>query len=71
MSRPRPTARTALTAFFVPGHLPAPLSRLGRQAAELLSSASVFVTPGSGSERNVVRAGFRLAGLRLTFTRRS
>ncbi|MDV6374434.1 GNAT family N-acetyltransferase [Deinococcus arenicola] len=31
--------------------------------------ASVFVTPGSGSERNVQRAGFRLAGMRLTLTR--
>ena len=31
--------------------------------------ASVFVTPGSGSERNVRRAGFRVAGVRLTFTR--
>lgn len=31
--------------------------------------ASVFVTPGSGSERNVRRAGFRVAGARLTFTR--
>lgn len=31
--------------------------------------ASVFVTPSSGSERNVQRAGFRLAGLRLTFTK--
>ncbi|MBB5234579.1 GNAT family N-acetyltransferase [Deinococcus budaensis] len=33
------------------------------------SLASVFVTPGSGSERNVRRAGFGLAGMRLTFTR--
>lgn len=31
--------------------------------------ATVFVTPGSGSERNVTRAGFTLAGARLTFTR--
>ncbi|GGM15937.1 GNAT family N-acetyltransferase [Deinococcus aerophilus] len=31
--------------------------------------ASVFVTPGSGSERNVERAGFRLVGARLTVTR--
>lgn len=29
--------------------------------------ASVFVTPGSGSERNVRRAGFGVAGARLTF----
>lgn len=32
--------------------------------------ATVFVTPGSPSERNVMRAGFRLVGMRLTFTRR-
>ncbi|CAM3680573.1 GNAT family N-acetyltransferase [Deinococcus frigens] len=32
--------------------------------------ASVFVTPGTGSERNVERAGFRLVGARLTLTRR-
>ncbi|CAM4053534.1 GNAT family N-acetyltransferase [Deinococcus marmoris] len=32
--------------------------------------ASVFVTPGGGSERNVERAGFRLLGARLTLTRR-
>lgn len=39
-------------------------------AAELGADlASVFVTPGSGSERNVRRAGFRVAGARLTFTR--
>lgn len=31
--------------------------------------ASVFVTPGSGSERNVRRAGFGVAGARLTFVR--
>jgi len=31
--------------------------------------ASVFVTPGSGSERNVRRVGFGLAGMRLTFGR--
>lgn len=30
--------------------------------------ASVFVTPGTPSERNIVRAGFRLAGMRLTFS---
>ncbi|BDP40349.1 hypothetical protein DAETH_03180 [Deinococcus aetherius] len=29
--------------------------------------ASVFVTPGSGSERNVRRAGFAVVGARLTF----
>ena len=31
--------------------------------------ATVFVTPGSPSERNVERAGFRLVGMRLTFTK--
>lgn len=31
--------------------------------------ATVFVTPGSGSERNAERAGFRLVGARLTFRR--
>lgn len=35
-----------------------------RQGATL---ASVFVTPGTPSERNITRAGFRLAGVRLTF----
>ena len=44
--------------------------RLAQAAREGADLASVFVTPGSGSERNVVRAGFGLAGLRLTFTRR-
>lgn len=44
--------------------------RLAQAAREGADLASVFVTPGSGSERNVVRAGFRLAGMRLTFTRR-
>ncbi|MEF2276676.1 GNAT family N-acetyltransferase [Deinococcus sp. YIM 134068] len=39
-------------------------------AAELGADlASVVVTPGSGSERNVRRAGFGVAGARLTFTR--
>lgn len=31
--------------------------------------ATVFVTPGTGSERNIERAGFKLSGLRLTFTK--
>lgn len=31
--------------------------------------ASVFVTPGTPSERNITRAGFQLAGMRLTFAR--
>ncbi|WP_245872917.1 GNAT family N-acetyltransferase [Deinococcus planocerae] len=40
-----------------------------RLAADLGADlASVFVTPGSGSERNVRRAGFVVAGTRLTFT---
>lgn len=42
--------------------------RLQVAAAEGADLASVFVTPGSGSERNVQRAGFRLAGMRLTFS---
>lgn len=41
-----------------------------RAAAEAGADlASVFVTPGTGSERNVARAGFRLAGARLTLGR--
>lgn len=32
--------------------------------------ATVFVTPGTASERNIARAGFRLAGMRLTFGKR-
>ncbi|SMB95579.1 GNAT family N-acetyltransferase [Deinococcus hopiensis] len=51
-------AQTALLAARL--HLAA---RLGADMA------SVFVTPGTGSERNVCRAGFGLAGMRLTFTR--
>ncbi|WP_309570401.1 GNAT family N-acetyltransferase [Deinococcus sp.] len=31
--------------------------------------ATVFTTPGTGSERNITRAGFTLGGMRLTFTR--
>lgn len=42
--------------------------RLNTAAQAGAKLASVFVTPGTGSERNVERAGFRLAGLRLTFT---
>ncbi|GHF39646.1 GNAT superfamily N-acetyltransferase [Deinococcus metalli] len=38
-----------------------------RQAGATL--ATVFTTPGTGSERNVLRAGFALSGMRLTFTR--
>ncbi|GGO41071.1 GNAT family N-acetyltransferase [Deinococcus humi] len=44
--------------------------RLQGAAAAGASLASVFVTPGTGSERNVERAGFRLVGARLTLTRR-
>ncbi|GGL66655.1 hypothetical protein GCM10010840_00720 [Deinococcus aerolatus] len=44
--------------------------RLHRAAQAGATLASVFVTPGTGSERNVERAGFRLAGMRLTLSRR-
>lgn len=44
-------------------------ARLHLAADSGASLGSVFVTPGSGSERNVRRAGFRVAGARLTFTR--
>jgi GNAT superfamily N-acetyltransferase len=44
------------------------LHAAARAGADL---ASVFVTPGSGSERNVERAGFRMVGARLTLTRHS
>ncbi|WP_227978560.1 GNAT family N-acetyltransferase [Deinococcus terrestris] len=44
-------------------------ARLHRAAAAGADLASVFVTPGSGSERNVRRVGFQVAGVRLTFTR--
>lgn len=46
--------------------LAARLHLAARLGADL---ASVFVTPESGSERNVRRAGFGVAGARLTFTR--
>lgn len=45
--------------------------RLQAAAGAGADLASVFVTPGSGSERNVQRAGFRLVGARLTLTRRN
>ncbi len=45
--------------------------RLYAAAQAEVDLASVFVTPGSGSERNVERAGFRMVGARLTFTRHS
>lgn len=38
-------------------------------AAAGATLATVFTTPGTGSERNAARAGFRLGGMRLTFTR--
>ncbi|MFC4638124.1 GNAT family N-acetyltransferase [Deinococcus hohokamensis] len=41
--------------------------RLHQAAAQEAKFASVFVTPGTSSERNIVRAGFVLGGLRLTF----
>ncbi|CAM3190547.1 N-acetyltransferase domain-containing protein [Deinococcus saxicola] len=44
--------------------------RLNLAAQAGADLASVFVTPGGGSERNVERAGFWLVGARLTFTRR-
>lgn len=44
------------------------LHAAARAGADL---ASVFVTPGTGSERNVERAGFMLVGARLTLTRGS
>lgn len=44
--------------------------RLNVAAQAGANLASVFVTPGGGSERNVERAGFRLVGARLTLTRR-
>lgn len=44
-------------------------ARLHAAKQEGADLATVMVTPGSGSERNVVRAGFKMAGLRLTWTR--
>lgn len=43
-------------------------ARLHAAAQASADLTSVFVTPGTPSERNIVRAGFRLAGLRLTFS---
>ncbi|PNY82062.1 GNAT family N-acetyltransferase [Deinococcus koreensis] len=43
--------------------------RLRAAAASGATLATVFTTPGTGSERNIVRAGFVLSGMRLTFTR--
>ena len=44
-------------------------ARLHAAQEEGADLATVMVTPGTGSERNVVRAGYKLAGLRLTWTR--
>ncbi|WP_418514458.1 GNAT family N-acetyltransferase [Deinococcus sp. RM] len=44
-------------------------ARLHAAHAQGAGLASVFATPGSASERNIRRAGFRLTTLRLTFTR--
>ncbi|MFC3832265.1 MULTISPECIES: GNAT family N-acetyltransferase [Deinococcus] len=44
-------------------------ARLHAAQAAGATVATVFTTPGTGSERNVVRAGFTLGGMRLTFTR--
>lgn len=44
-------------------------ARLRAAADAGATLATVFVTPGTGSERNIVRAGFQLSGMRLTFTR--
>ena len=43
--------------------------RLQASAQAGADLATVFVTPGTASERNIGRADFRLAGMRLTFTR--
>lgn len=43
--------------------------RLQASAQAGADLATVFVTPDTASERNICRAGFRLSGLRLTFTR--
>ncbi|THF83933.1 GNAT family N-acetyltransferase [Deinococcus sp. KSM4-11] len=43
-------------------------ARLHAARAAGATLATVFTTPGTGSERNIVRAGFTLGGLRLTFT---
>lgn len=41
--------------------------RLRLAATQGVELASIFVTPDTGSERNIRRAGFKLAGMRLTF----
>ena len=47
--------------------LPACLHLARQQGADL---AVVYATPGSVSERNVVRVGFRMAGARLNVVQR-
>ncbi|GAA0504206.1 GNAT family N-acetyltransferase [Deinococcus depolymerans] len=59
-TRPEHRGQGAQTAL-----LAARLNAAAQAGADL---TGVFVTPGTPSERNVVRAGFRLAGLRLTFS---
>lgn len=44
-------------------------ARLHTAAAAGATLATVFTTPGTGSERNITRAGFQLGGMRLTLTR--
>ncbi|GHF96854.1 hypothetical protein GCM10017783_05960 [Deinococcus piscis] len=44
-------------------------ARLHAAKGEGATLATVMVTPDTGSERNVLRAGFKLTGLRLTWTR--
>lgn len=43
-------------------------ARLRAAADAGATLATVFTTPGTGSERNIVRAGFVLGGMRLTFS---
>lgn len=59
-TRPEHRGQGAQTAL-----LAARLHAAAHAGADL---TSVFVTPGTPSERNIGRAGFRLAGLRLTFS---
>lgn len=82
--RPAATAALSLTGDVAAFHGTATLPEFQRRGAQgaLLAHrlniaaqagatlASVFVTPGTGSERNVQRAGFRLVGARLTLSRK-
>lgn len=43
--------------------------RLQRAAQQGAAFATVYVTPGTPSEQNIVRAGFQLVGMRLTFSK--